>query len=714
MATVLPTLKVRSVEWVLWLPAVVIAVGYIVAKISPFSWLLLVGLGLTPLARRTFLADPKLWEVASALYLLFFWVDVFFVSRHMGIALTHLLTFLIIARSWTPDTPRTVGQRLGLVFALWVVIGAANNDAYYMSVSLAALVAFLWALMAFQVWRDGTPEEPAHRLGPLAVGMTLGVAVLGALIFLVLPRPHFGFLYTDRMALPDEGRTGLSDQIDLGSITRLKQDASVAFRVYLRPGSLPPETLYWRGLVLDVFDGRQWRSSDPGHPRPLLRTSMGLWGLEVPRPLRALKDGLVIDQEIWPAGEEPALLHLPQPLVVAVPGRLALRVAPGLTFPATRVRSYTVRSLWVRPPRGRYAVGPDPWPSAVGRSAESWLSLPTFVSPAVRRLAAEWTVGATSAVEKAYAIEQAFHRHFRYTTANLAGRSPDPIGTFLTRTRAGYCEYFASAMVLMLRTLGVPARVVAGYHGGQWNDRGGFWEVFHQDAHAWVEAWDDRAGLWVAFDPTPPAVASVRAGPMGWLRRLREWQSAIAFWWDRQVILYSAREQWELGQGLFAGLERWFHRLRSSFPSWRPEAGRLRREAAWAVGLTLAGLVGLLWLWQKRTVWLNRLHGRSAVPWQDYYDLLKWVERWAGTRRPSETPMAYVRRAQAHRPEVAADLQAATRVFYDLRFYRASPEAARQLRSLVRTCIRGAPSKKRRQVPDTARHGDGHLSGRRR
>lgn len=694
-ATALPTLKARSVQWVLWLPAVVIAVGYIIAKISSFSWLLLIGLGLTPLARRTFLASPKLWEVASALYLLFFWADVFLVSRHMGIALTHLLTFLIIARSWTPDTPRTVGQRLGLVFALWVVIGAANNDAYYMSVSLAALVAFLWALMAFQVWRDGTPEEPVYRLGPLAVGMTLGVAVLGALIFLVLPRSHFGFLYTDRMTLQGEGWTGLSDRIDLGSITRLKQDARVAFRVYLRPGSLPPEALYWRGLTLDIFDGRQWRSSDPGHPRPILRTSIGLWGLEVPRPSLALK-GQVIDQEIWPAGEEPALLHLSQPLIVAVPGRLALRVAPGLTFPATRVRSYTVRSLWVRPPRGRYAVGPDPWASIGEGRGKSWLSLPAFVSPAVRRLAVEWTAGATSAVEKAHAIERAFHRYFRYTTVNLAGRSADPIGTFLTRTRAGYCEYFASAMVLMLRTLGVPARVVIGYHGGQWNDQGGFWEVLHQDAHAWVEAWDDQAGLWVAFDPTPPVVAPVRSGVTGWLRRLREWQSAIAFWWDRQVILYSAREQWELGQGLFESLERWLRQLQSSIPSWRPEAGRLfRRETAWAVGLALVGLVSLLWLWQKRAVWIGRLRGRTVSPWQDYYVLLRWVERWAGTRRPSETPMAYIRRAQARRPEVAADLQEATRVFYDLRFHRASPEAVRQLQALVRTCIRRAPSKNR-------------------
>ncbi len=694
MATVVPTLKVRSAPWVLWLPAVVIAVGYVIAKVSPFAWLLLIGLGLTPLARRTFLADPKLWEVASVLYLLFFWADVFVVSRHMGVALTHLLTFLIIARSWPPDTPRTVGQRLGLVFALWVVIGAANNDAYYMSVSLAALVAFLWALMAFQVWRDGSPEEPVHRLGPLAVGLTLGVAVLGALIFFILPRSHFGFFYTDQMTLSEEGRTGLSDRVDLGSVTRLKQDASVAFRAYLRPGSLPPEALYWRGLALDVFDGRQWWASDPGSMRPTFRTSVGRWGLEMSAPMLASK-GPVIDQEIWPAGEEPALLHLFHPLLMSVPGRVALRVAPGLTFPATRVQAYTVQSLWVRPPGGRYAVGPDRWSSPRGRPTEAWLSLPVLVSPAVRRLAVEWTAGATSAVEKAHAIERAFRRSFRYTTVNLAGNSPDPIETFLTRTRAGYCEYFASAMVLMLRTLGIPARVVVGYHGGQWNGQGGFWEVLHRDAHAWVEAWDDRTGLWVAFDPTPPATAPVGQTWTGWLRRLREWQSAIAFWWDRQVILYSAREQWELGQSLAEGLERWFRRLRSRVP-WRPEVGPLRRETAWAVGFTVAGLVGLLWLWQRRAVWLGRLRGRSVSPWQDYYALLRWVERWAGTRRPAETPMAYVHRAQALRPEVAADLQEATRVFYDLRFYRASPEAARQLRALVRACMKRDQPKNRR------------------
>jgi len=696
MATVVPTPKARSAPWVLWLPAWVTAVGYVIAKISPFSWLLPIGLGLTPLARRTFLADPRLWEAASALYLLFFWADVFFVSRHMGIALTHLLTFLIIARSWPPDTPRTVGQRLGLVFALWVIIGAANNDAYYMSVSLAALVAFLWALMAFQVWRDGTPEEPVHRLGPLALGMTLGVALLGALIFLILPRAHFGFFYTDRMALPEEARPGLSDRIDLGSVTRLKQDTRVAFRVYLQPGYLDPEVLYWRGLVLDDFDGRQWRASDPGYLRPTTRTSVGLWGLEIPTPTQA-SGAQTVDQEIWPAGEEPALLHVFQPLVVSVPGRVALRTSPGLTFPATRVRAYRVRSLWIRPRQGRYALGPDPWPSREA-SGRLWLRLPASVSPAVRRFAAEWTVGATSAIEKAQAIERAFHRHFRYTTVNLAGRSPDPIGTFLTRTRAGYCEYFASAMVLLLRTLGIPARVVVGYHGGQWNAQGGFWEVLYQDAHAWVEVWDDRTGLWVAFDPTPPTVAAPGTRPTGWLRRFREWQSAIAFWWDRQVILYSAREQWEMGQSLVEGLERGFRRLRS-LASEGFKVGRPRRETAWTVGLAAVGLVGLLGLWRKRALWWSLLRVRPASPWQDYYALLRWVQRRAGPRQPSETPMAYIRRLQARWPGVYPALQEATRAFYDLRFYRPSPEGVRRLRALVRACMKrpsGGPTRETR------------------
>ncbi len=383
----------------------------------------------------------------------------------------------------------------------------------------------------------------------LTRSLQLAVAALPLLVLLFLLLPRLGPLWS----LPGAtaGRTGLSDQLDPGSIASLVQDPSPALRVSPLSGSIPPPTQrYWRVLVLDRFDGRRWSSlaapdlRQPPPPPPAERAPWQLWVVE-PSPVPQLP---------WSG----AGLPLTPGLRMAEAGEL---IGPG---PGGERRRYTL---------GR-PTGPSAWRTRPPLPQD--LLLPRGSNPRLEQLAEQWgrTLPPAARVEAAASFFRS--GSFRYTLQ--PGRLPQwaPLDAFLFESRAGFCEHFASSFTALMRAAGLPARVVLGYQGGEWiGDAGGtsgYLDVRQRDAHAWSEVWLEGQG-WVAVDPTgwvaPDRIAAgVQGGLAGqlddlrrlgrtlpWLRQLEQGWTRLDLAWTRWVLQFDDRSQ----NGL---MDRWLGRWR--------------------------------------------------------------------------------------------------------------------------------------------------------
>ena len=232
-------------------------------------------------------------------------------------------------------------------------------------------------------------------------------------------------------------------------------------------------------------------------------------------------------------------------------------------------------------------------------------------------------------------------RAYTYTLDNPSGGTANPLQDFLERTRAGHCEYFASALALALRHRGVPARVVNGYRLGPWIDEGGYWLVTQDQAHSWVEFFDPETRAWRTEDPTP---ASGIAPETLWASAQR-WMDALRFRWDRHVLRFSDEDQ-------VAGLT-WIQTRASELPDWRPD-----RWTAIILGSGLALLLGLRRLARRSLRWPYRLRpGRGPEGILALKPLLHQTKA-RFPPAPGETARKWLARLAVARPELRASLDA--------------------------------------------------------
>src|SRR5207302_8803622 len=407
-----------------------------------------------------------------------------------------------------------------------------------------------------------------------------------ALVFFIFPRVTIGGL---RRASRPAPIAGLGDRVDLSRRGTVADDPRVALRVRLDP---PPRgeprdlAMHWRARSLSQWTGHGWRSPDGGII-PVMRLPRRARGGGVPSVLSAdievigqFTDGVVFTPEGWP---------------LAIDFR-----RPGSPRPAARqLYRNAAGDLFYQPVDGgdvRYTVAADPdepVPGGLhgrGQRYPSWveadLAVPASLDARVRALAKRLGGGKDPA-DAAAAIERWLATALRYTR-ELPGDVADPIADFLFARRAGHCELFSSAMVLMLRSLGIPARNVTGYFGGRRTDAG-YYAVRAGDAHSWVEVYFPGAGF-VRLDPTP---ASARGSTQEGLRA-----RAILFWdglqqrWRAFVVDYDLITQARAMRRLAQLVEETGRRLAGKDNA---PAGRARLAAtALAVVLVGARAMGLV------------------------------------------------------------------------------------------------------------------------
>lgn len=546
-------------------------------------------------------------------------------------AIVHFLLAIQAVKLLSPKKGRDWLQLYLISFVNLIAATALSVELFTATIFVCYLIAGPWVLALWHLkgaieasGKDPNKEVrlPIWPLFRMLAGMSGVLFFLTMVFFIALPRFGTGY-FADSWASGSEV-TGFSDRMSLGEVAQIKKNNAVAMRVKVdRPDLLMGKGLYWRGVVLDLFDGRRWERS-----RTELVTVKS-FGETYVLAQETTDRGPLVRQEILlePTGS-PALFYLQKP--IALSGR--------------------VRTLF-RDPLGNLRVaGPFPFQisyevlsSPVGDReffAGEFLQLPA-VDPRVADLSRQITQDGDNDLTKARALEQYLRDNYRYSLEDLP-IGGDPLALFLFDVRQGNCEYFSSALAVMLRLVGIPARVVNGYLGGDWNSYGEYYLVLQSNAHSWVEAYFGDRG-WVTLDPTP---AVPKRPPVAFFSSMSHFVDFLRLRWYRYIVNFGWRDQLQLF-ALLKRPDRWFH---PAFPSLSPRqaASWLAKQPVEWMGLALVLLslaVGLLWL--RR----NGSKGKvcePALPHQatERYRRFLALARKRGLRKkPGETPDEFSRLA---------------------------------------------------------------------
>ncbi len=484
------------------------------------------------------------WALAA--YLGFYAVDAAFLAGTFFAATVHLVFFtaglkLISAR-------RSRDYVLVSVLAFIALLSAAilsANLTFFVFLTLFVLFA-VSALAAGEI--RGSIREPhtvtrtgvrwlSLRIAASAAWMAVGVFALTGGLFFILPRTAqaaFGRFLPQRIV------SGFSGEIRLGETGEIETRGTAVMHVHIIDGHRPPGGLKLRGMVLTRFDGRRWYNP----PRLAAHRKLPEGQIQLVDNEQRWRQGQRLSYEVRvaPMGAGtlffagiPEFLRIDEPELLESPfGDYRVPGRPrGLLYFAQSFVDGAAASGGIpgyMPPEMR----------------ELYLALPA-VDPRIPELVRRITAGMQSDHARAAAIESYLRRSYGYTTRLLSHEVRDPLADFLFDRRKGHCEYFASAMAVMLRSAGIPARVATGFQDGVYNPISGWWVVRAQDAHSWVEAWLPDRG-WTTFDATPPAAAPAAST---WGSLLLYLDAADTFWQDwvldynlgHQLVLASRMQQ---------------------------------------------------------------------------------------------------------------------------------------------------------------------------
>ena len=374
-------------------------------------------------------------------------------------------------------------------------------------------------------------------------------------LFVAFPRVGLSLLLLSHPR--PERMVGFTEHVDLGGVGRLRSDPTIVMHVEIAnlPKEPPPRVaLYLRGAAFDSYRGKSWSRNSGGTLRAEQRGRQ-VQLLRYPNPLR---DRLMhIDLEPI----EPSVVFLPPEavaLTVSSQGSPLINDVPQINGGPEGSLIYKTQDE-----RGlRYDVslaGPDE-PTSSSLSAferPRYLTLPADLPARVGDLARIWVGAATEPRLQARLIEARLRKDYRYDVDSPSGSAKNPLYDFLFVSRRGHCEFYSTAMAVMLRTLGVPTRNVTGFIGGTYNRFARSYAVRQGDAHSWVEVYLDDAG-WTRFDPTPPSNAAPQSDITGLLAFVRDFVEATTQRWNRHVIGYDLKQQ----LGLLRSVHRSYSALR--------------------------------------------------------------------------------------------------------------------------------------------------------
>lgn len=499
----------------------------------------------------------------------------------------------------------------------------------YLFVSVIVITGLL-----IRVNHPGVALSSGIRLSTTIVLQALPLALI---LFALFPRIQ-GSLWG--IQIQKKGLTGLSDTMYPGSMTELVKNNEVAFRVSFEDGAPPPQTMYWRAMVYQAYDGRKW-----------LQRSKSLRRSSLPDQGDVTRYELILEP------------HNQNWLFT-------------LDYPASFVKGYTLMDDYTLRSREKIATKIRYDASSFLRDhtgpedTVDWLSraLPTSVNPRARDLAASLHTGHVSTQGFVDSVLAYFNTNPYYYSLSASPYVSDYIDDFLFRSRKGYCEHYASAFVFMMRSEGVPARVVGGYYGGEVNPYADYVIVRQAFAHAWAEVWMEGQG-WVRVDPTTAIPQDrVEVEPLGtarggadntlaaqkgngffslWAGKAVLAWDAVSYIWYARILGYSSEDQKSFLQRFGLSV--------SSVGGWLK---------VFAIGAILVSLlVGAYYFRQSAK------DRKKKDPVQAMYQLfLKKLARVGIEHAHHEGPRYFAEKAVAQRNDLVKDILGISRIYIMIRY----------------------------------------------
>jgi transglutaminase-like putative cysteine protease len=522
--------------------------------------------------------------------------------------------------------------------------------------------------------RKQKPYGIARRLPLVAIALLVLIFSLALPLFFFVPRSGGSALARSSEALT--GFVGFSDSVNLGSIGRLQQNQEVVMRVRVEDAQAERNrNLRWRGVALDQFNNRGWRRSRAATMTLAPANERGLFQLGTTEGLERLTAQTFFLEPV----DTPFLFAASRVVAIQSAAPYLQRDAEGSLTAVRREQgriSYKVYSDTSVPDEELLRADASPYPE----NFERYLQLPDRMDVRIEKLAQDVITasGAKSRYEKARAIEKHLQTEYGYTLDLKAG-GREPLADFLFRLREGHCEYFATALAVMLRTQGIATRVVNGFQTGTYNSAADAYTVTQRDAHSWVEVYFPETDAWVTFDPTPAAgrTGQQNAGFSGSLSRYAE---ALEMLWIQYVVSYDRQEQRSLAStlrnkisdyrraiseelsGLKAAATEWLRAITGGSP--------LKRFQAILVLLLLAALGFLSLLLLRRIyrlgfwrgLWFWQAEGKRASAIEFYERMTRVLASRGIQRAENETPLEFAMAVEM--PEALKITKAYNRVRY--------------------------------------------------
>jgi len=483
-------------------------------------------------------------------------------------------------------------------------------------------------------WRN----TEAARLPVVAIALLFLIFILALPLFLIAPRS--GAASLTRSGGGSANLIGFSENVTLGQIGTLKKADDLVMRVRIE-GPQTLRQLRWRGVALDEFTGNGWRKSVSARQLDLVNQRGGYFQVDTTDSIHRLTSQTFFLEPL----ESSVLFAAPR--IVALQGDLPYVRVDGEGSVQSRRHDFEriMYKALSDPSEPRMDVlRNDLRPLSV--PYYRYLQLPDNLDPRIPALATTIILhaNASNRYDAAKAIETYLQREFGYSLEMKAG-GPDPLADFLFNVRAGHCEYFSTAMAVLLRTHGIASRVVNGFLPGEYNDAAGAYTVRQSDAHSWVEVYFPETGSWVTFDPTPSA-GRVEPVHTGLAAQLQKYGEAVELLWFQYVVGYDKQEQRSLAASVH---NRVFDYGRLITNLLATGQGYLAGNyLSLAMGLIVAALTLFLFLFGKRIWhWTFRGFGTSAADdktyssVQFYERLISLMEQRGVSRDKHLTPLEF-------------------------------------------------------------------------
>jgi transglutaminase-like putative cysteine protease len=696
--------------------------------------------------QREFVIPDRWTTLLTLIYVLIYLADYFFLSRAFLAASVHLVLFAMVVRLFSLQ--RTRDHYMLAVLSFLMVLAAAVltvGSVFLFSFAfflLVAVVTFVLMEMRHSVAAEATLAQDARsapaggissragssRVAPSSVAFSnlssstqrmayallamapvlmLMILAVSFLIFFLLPRisPRFLTAYSPT----SDVSTGFSDRVQLGRIGQIQQSSSVVMHIEIENDVQGVYDLKWRGVSLSTFDGRAWTNSyDQVQLRPSPDGSYWLAPLAAPPDTAAAAERTIrytvlmepVGTNVFFLADRPQRLKGNFRQVSMDPGGAVYDL--DADHPINR---YEGESQLAEPDSDYLRQAPDFVPRE--RDIEPYLQLP-LLDPRIPKLAEEIAAAAPNNYDKTVAVERYLSTRFAYTLELPANRPEDPLAYFLFVRKKGHCEYFASSMAVMLRTLRIPSRIVTGFRGGEFNDLTGQYVIRASDAHSWVEAYFPGSG-WVSFDPTPAGIPPARSG---W-SRMQLYLDALSSFWREWIINYDVGHQRALGKTAANNSRRFldetFHWIEQQHRALLRSATRQyahftnspvrwlgRVVALVALVIVLLNLGPMIGALRARALRKHpeRAPRESAALWYDR--MVARMARRGWRKLPSQTPLDFV--AAIQEPALQQKVASFTQAYESARFGQ-SVEDAQNLPRLFDDVMCGSGATPRSNEP---------------